>query len=104
QSIYTLIDAKAVDNFVFTSSGTEAVNQVFQSVYHDVTRLTGKNQFITSNIEEAPAMMAIARLEELTCIGKMVKANPAGKITAKAIEELLTPRTALVSVSWANAL
>jgi cysteine desulfurase len=104
QSIYTLIDAKAVDNFVFTSSGTEAVNQVFQSVYHDVTRLTGKNQFITSNIEEAPAMMAIARLEELTCVGKMVKANPAGKITAKAIEELLTPRTALVSVSWANAL
>jgi cysteine desulfurase len=104
KSVYALVGASERENFVFTSSGTEAINHVFQSVYHDVTRLTGKNQFVTSNIDEAAAMMSIARLEECTCVGKMVKADADGKITAKAIEDLITPRTALVSLSWANGL
>lgn len=104
RSIYTLMDAKETAGFVFTSSGAEAVNHVFQSVYHDVTRLTGKNQFVTGSNEEAPALMAIGRLEEWTCVGKMAKVNKSGKIEASAIEDLLTPRTALVSISWANGL
>lgn len=104
QSIYTLIDANEAEGFVFTSSGAEAVNHVIYAVYHDVTRLTGKNQFVTSNIDEAPAMMAIGRLEELTCVGKMVKADVYGKVTAEALQELINPRTALVSLSWANGL
>lgn len=103
-SIYQLMDAKETEGFVFTSSGTEAVNHVFYAVYHDVTRLTGKNQFITSNIEEAPSMMTVSHLEEWTCVGKMLKANAAGQITAEAVHEMITPRTALVSLSWANGL
>lgn len=104
QAIYALLDAKETDSFVFTSSGAEAINHVFQAVYHDVTRLTGKNQFITSNIEEAPAMMVIGRLEECTCVGKLLKANASGQITPEAVKELITSRTALVSLSWANGL
>lgn len=103
-SIYQLMDAKETEGFVFTSSGAEAINHVFYAVYHDVTRLTGKNQFITSNIEEAPAMMTVSHLEEWTCVGKMLKANAAGQITAEAVSEMITPRTALVSLSWANGL
>ena len=102
--IYTLLDAKEADHFVFTSSGAEAINHVFQAVYHDVTRLTGKNQFVTSNLEEAPAMMAANRLEECGCVGKMVKANASGQLTSRAVEDMITPRTALVSLSWANGL
>lgn len=104
RSIYALIGAKETEGFVFTSSGAEAINHVFQAVYHDVTRLTGKNQFLTSNIDEAPAMMAIGRLEEWTCVGKMVKANASGQITPEAFANMITPRTALVSLSWANGL
>lgn len=103
-SIYALLGAKETDGFVFTSSGTEAVNHVFQSVYHDVTRLTGKNQFIASNIDEASALMTVARLEEWTCVGKMAKANSAGQVTVEAVQEMINPRTALVSLSWANGL
>lgn len=103
-SIYQLLDAKETASFVFTSSGSEAVNHVFHAVYHDVTRLTGKNQFVTASTEEAPSMMAINRLEEWTCVGKMAKANSQGIITADAVADLVTPRTALVSMSWANAL
>lgn len=104
RSIYALLGAKETEGFVFTSSGAEAINHVFQAVYHDVTRLTGKNQFVTSCIEEAPAMMAIGRLEEWTCVGKMLQANPYGQISSDAVMDMITPRTALVSLSWANGL
>lgn len=104
RDIYALLAAKEGDNFVFTSSGAEAVNQVISSAYLDITLPTGKNQFISSNIDEAPALMAIGRLEQFGCVGKMAHADPSGKITAKAIADVITPRTALVSIGWANGL
>ena len=104
KSIYKMLGGKETDGFVFTSSGAEAINQVFLSSYFDITRATGKNQYVTANIEEAPMLMSISRLELLGCTGKMVDANKQGKITADAIERILTPRTALVSLSWANGL
>lgn len=104
KSIYKMLGARESDGFVFTSSGAEAINQVFLSSYFDITRATGKNQYITANIEEAPILMSISRLELLGCTGKMVDANRKGVITAEAIEKVITPRTALVSLSWANGL
>ncbi len=104
QSIYTLLDASEKDRFIFTSSGAEAVNHAFFATYFDITRSTGKNQFVTSKIEEAPALMSISRLEQLGCVGKMVAPDDTGRISATAIESALTPRTALVSLSWANGL
>jgi cysteine desulfurase len=103
-SIYKLLGAKETDDFILTSSGTEAVNQVVWSVYQDITRNTGKNQFITSNIDEAPAIMAIGRLEQLGCVGKMLDASKDGTITVQAIADAISPRTAMVSLSWANGL
>lgn len=104
KSIYYLIGAEETDEFIFTSSGAEAINQVILSTYFDVTRATGKNQFITSHINEAPAIMSIGRLEKIGCVAKMPNANSQGMITAAAIAENITPRTALVSLSWANGL
>lgn len=104
KSIYVLLGANEEDDFVFTSCGAEAVNQVILSTYYEVTRPTGKNQFITSHIDEAPAMMAIGRLQQLGCVGKMVDPNQGGMITVQAIADAITPRTALVSLSWANGL
>lgn len=104
KGIYALLGAKESDNVVFTSSSAEGINQVVLATYFDVTMHTGKNQFITSVIEEAPAIMAIGRLEQLSCVGKMAPADKHGRITAEAIAEAMTPRTALVSVAWANGL
>jgi cysteine desulfurase len=104
RGIYALLGAKESDEIVFTSSSAEGINQVVLSTYFDVTVHTGKNQFITSLIDEAPSIMAIGRLEQLSCIGKMVSANSNGQITATAIAEAMTPRTALVSLAWANGL
>lgn len=104
KAIYAMLGAHSEDAFVFTSSGAEAVNHVISSVFHDYTRTTGKNHFITSTIDEAPAIMSIGRLEELGCMGKMVIADKSGKITAENIADTLSPRTVLVSLSWANGM
>ena len=102
--IYALVGAKEADSIIFTSSSAEGTNQVILSTYFDVTVHTGKNQYITSTIDEAPSIMAIGRLEQLSCVGRMAPVDKQGRVTAQAIAETMTPRTALVSLSWANGL
>ncbi|MBS4163294.1 Cysteine desulfurase IscS [Candidatus Protochlamydia amoebophila] len=102
--LYAFLGAQEADQFVLTSSGAEAVNQVISSVYRDVTLPSGKNQFLTSNADEAPALMAMARLEPLGCVAKIIESNQYGIVTAEALAEAISPRTALVSLSWANGL
>ncbi len=104
RAIYKMLGAKERDNFVFTSSGAEAINHVIQSIYFDVTRLTGKNQLMTSAADEAPAIMAIGRMELLGCIGKMLPVDKKGHVTAEIVADSITPRTALISLGWANGL
>lgn len=104
KSIYALIGAQESHKFVFTSSGTEAINHAFFSTYLNVTRKTGKNHFVTSDIDEAPSLMSISRLEELGCIATLAKPNAEGIITSEAIADAITPRTAMISLSWANGL
>jgi cysteine desulfurase len=104
RSLYNLLGAEDEDTILFTSSGAEAVNQVIHGVYHDVSRLEGKNHFITSRIDEAPAIMAIGRLEEMGARGQMAEVTSDGTVTAQAVAEAMSPRTALVSLSWANGL
>lgn len=104
KAIYALLDAKEEDDFILTSCGAEAVNHIIMSTYYEITRVTGKNQFITSHLDEAPAIMAIGRLQQLGCVGKMLSPNSHGIITAQAVADAITPRTALVSLSWANGL
>lgn len=104
RNLYSLFDASEEDVIIFTSSGAEAVNHAILSAYMDVTRTTGKNHYITTQIDEAPALMSISRLESLGCINKLISPNNNGVITAEAIAEAITPRTAQVSMSWANGL
>lgn len=104
RAIYALLGANEQDDIVITSSGAEAVNHAILSTYFDVTRPSGKNQFVVSSIDEASALMSISRLEQLGCVGKLVAPDKHGQITAQAIAEAITPRTALISLSWANGL
>lgn len=104
RGIYALLGANESDDVVFTSSNAEGINHVIFSTYFDVTVHTGKNQYITSTIDEASSIMAIGRLEQLSCVGRMAPADKQGKVTAQAVAETMTPRTALVSIAWANGL
>jgi len=104
KQLYSFLGAKEEDTFVLTSSGSEAVNHVIHSVYRETTLPTGKNQFLTSKVDEAPAIMAVGALERLGCVGKMVPVNNQGLVTAESLATALSPRTALLSLSWGNGL
>ncbi len=104
EKIYQLTGASSSDLFVFTSSAAEAINQVLLSVFLKVSRITGKCHFITSEIEDAPTLQMMKRLEELGCFVKTVKVNGRGEIDLKELKEMITPRTALISITMAHGL
>lgn len=104
QAIYELVGASFEDTFVFTSSAAEAVNQVFWSVFLEISRKTGKCHFIASSIEDAPTMQMLKRLEDLGCSVKFAPVNAQGLIDVEQLKGLITPRTALISVTVAHGL
>lgn len=104
RALYHLLGASEQDLILFTSSGTEAVNTLFQSTFHTITLDSGKNQFLASEIDEAPALMAMGRLEKANCVGKLIPPNKDCTITQDAVADHITPRTAMLSLSWANGL
>lgn len=103
-AVYSLVQARKGDHFIFTSSGAEGVNHVVLAAYLDLSRKTGKNHFVCGALDEAPAILAMSRLSELGCLHEMAPASREGVVTAQAVAETITPRTALVSLSWGNAL
>lgn len=104
RSIYDLLEADDADDFVYTSSSAEGVNQVVFSTYLNETVAHGKNHFITTHLDEAPAMMAIGRLDKLGGVGTLIHGTAQGHVTQQDLIEAISPRTALVSISWANGL
>lgn len=104
ESLYALLQASEQDTVIFTSSGAEAVNHAIFSVYTDIGVPRGKNQFVVAKTDEAPALMVLDKLEELGCVGKCIDVDSAGHVTAELLGDVITPRTALVSLSWGNGL
>ncbi len=104
QMIYDLVNANENNSFVFTSSGAEAINQVFWSVFIERARKEGKTHFLISALEDAPTMQCAKRLEELGCTIKIAPANGNGQIDIEKLAELINPRTALISVTMAHGL
>lgn len=104
RSIYKLLGAAPEDTIIFTSSGAEAVNQAIFSVYLQDMIKGGRTQFVTTAIEEAPALMAIGRLEEMGAKVKIAQPNSEGIVDAQAIGDQLSARTAMVSLSFANGM
>ena len=92
------------DQFFFCYSGAEAINGVFFSHYLEEVRESGKNHILTTNIEDAPTLLSLKRLEKFHCVEKILPVNGQGQITRSALEEAIKPRTSLLSLAWANSL
>jgi cysteine desulfurase len=104
QAIYDLIGAKPEDRFVFASSGADAIQQVLNSVYLELSRKEGKCRFVASSLEDAPLLQGLKRLEEHGCFAHIVPCKPDGTLDLERLREAIDPRTALVSISWAQGL
>lgn len=103
-ALYALIGASDEETVIFTSSGAEGVNQVFHTCFKNETQQKGKNHYLTLAIDEAPAILSAGALETEGCLYDKLPIGKGGRIEPEAFEEALTPRTALLSLSWACGL
>ena len=68
--LYDLIGCAQADGFYSSSNGAEAISQVFLSTYLTKVKETGRTHFIGTNLEEAPCLLYIKRMEKFGCSGK----------------------------------
>jgi cysteine desulfurase len=104
KKLYTLLGASDSSHFVLTAGGTEAIFQLLVNFYLDEVRETGRNHLLTLSIEEAPILLSMSRLEQLGCVTRLLPIDEKGCLKLSSLEEALKPKTALLSISWANAL
>lgn len=104
QTIYDLLGSSYENDFIFTSSSAEAINQVFFSLFLEKARKEGRCHFIASCLEDAPTMQMLKRLEELGCYVKIAPVTKDGQIDLAILEKLISPRTAAISVKAADGL
>jgi len=102
EKIYAGIHAPKSDSIVITSCATESNNWVLKSIYFDYIVSNRKDHIIISEVEH-PSIIAGARfLEKLGVKVTYLPINEEGIVTAQSVRDNITPKTALVSVMWAN--
>ncbi|PCI76206.1 hypothetical protein COB21_04670 [Candidatus Aerophobetes bacterium] len=97
KSFFSINDEDAT--FVFTSSGAEAIAQVYWSVYNHEILPSGLNHMITSNLEEAPILMGLERYNKLGALVDVADSMGRACLTREALEPYFTPYTKFVSIS-----
>ena len=87
---------------VITSCATESNNWVLKSIYLEEI-LTGKKNHIVVSEVEHPSVLATAKyIESMGCKVSYLPVNSEGIVEAERLREVITDKTALVSVMWAN--
>ena len=104
RKLYDLFGAQENDGFYFSSSGAEAISQVFLSTYLSRVKETGRTHFVATDLEEAPFLLSMKRMEQFGCSGKTLPVNHFGQLTKEILNESLRPRSVLLALSWANGL
>lgn len=100
--LYAGINAADTDDVIVTSCATESNNWVLKGVYFDILRHGEKNHIITTDVEHPAVRSTCGFLEQLGVEVTYLTINSQGTISAEQVREAITPKTALVSVMWAN--
>ena len=100
--LYAGINAADTDDVIVTSCATESNNWVLKGVYFDLLRHGEKNHIITTDVEHPAVRSTCGFLEQLGVEVTYLAINSQGTISAEQVREAITPKTALVSVMWAN--
>jgi cysteine desulfurase len=86
---------------IFTSGGSEGNNTVLHSVF-EKTRLSTRNEFITTNIEHPSVLKTLSHLKDLGATVHQIGVSKSGDLDWAHLTRVLSERTALVSVMLAN--
>ncbi len=90
------------DLVLFSPSYQEAVHFCFQEHLDKVVKKTGKNQIFYLPFEKNEMIHPIKDLEQLGCITEKIPLNKQGQIDFEALKEKITPKTSMISLSWAH--
>lgn len=86
-------------HLTLTAGREEAHFQVLHEYYVDVIRQTGRTHIITLESEQRSIVEGVKRLEKFEVQGKFL---PEEQLTAQALQEVIRPRSSLLSISWAH--
>ena len=102
EKIYAGIHAPKADSVVITSCATESNNWVLKSIYFEQIITGKKNHIIVSEVEH-PSVIATAKwIESMGAKVTYLPINHEGIVDPEQLRAVITDKTALVSVMWAN--
>ncbi|HEH4645666.1 TPA: NifS family cysteine desulfurase [Campylobacter coli] len=100
--LYAGLGANDLDDIVITSCATESINWVLKGIYFDHILDKERNEVIISSVEH-PAVAAAAQfLKNLGVKLIELPVNEEGISTPQDLQNVISDKTALVSVMWAN--
>ena len=104
EKLYSGLGASDFDDIIITSCATESINWALKGVYYDeIFEQDDRNEIIISGVEHPAVAAACMFLEHR--IGVKVTQLPVsedGSCRASDLKELISDKTALVSIMWAN--
>jgi cysteine desulfurase len=99
RSVQALLGAAHDHEIVFTSGGTEADNAAIMA---GLSAVEGRDEIVTSAVEHPAILSVIEHLQARGVTAHMIGVDSCGRLDMEAFRKALGPRTALVSIMWAN--
>ncbi|MBZ7944197.1 cysteine desulfurase, NifS family [Campylobacter sp. RM13744] len=100
--LYIGLGANDLDDIVITSCATESINWVLKGVYFDHILNKERNEVIISSVEHPAVTAAAYFLKGLGVKVIELPVNEEGVSTVEDLRKVISDKTALVSVMWAN--
>ncbi|MCR6583373.1 NifS family cysteine desulfurase [Campylobacter insulaenigrae] len=100
--LYIGLGANDLDDIIITSCATESINWVLKGIYFDKILNSDRNEIIISSVEH-PAVAATAMfLKKLGVKVIELEVDHEGISKIENLKDVISNKTALVSVMWAN--
>ncbi|MBI5274129.1 MAG: aminotransferase class V-fold PLP-dependent enzyme [Chlamydiales bacterium] len=104
EEIHEMLGLGPDATFILTSSSSEGIAHVLQSVFIDYISSLGKNQILTTTIEDADTILSLEKYESLEVNTVQIPLNSQGILTVELLKMYVTPKSCLLSLSLANRL
>jgi cysteine desulfurase len=99
RSVQALLGAAHDHEIVFTSGGTEADNAAIMA---GLSAVEGRDEVVTSAVEHPAILSVIEHLQARGIKAHIIGVDSCGRLDMDAFRRALGPKTALVSIMWAN--
>jgi cysteine desulfurase len=99
-----LLGLSSQDRIFCFQNRLEALSHLAFSHYQNTVYQTGKNQVLTTNIEDRGSLEIWEKLESIGCICRQMAVNEQGQISQEILDQALLPKVSILSLSWANPM